>query len=98
MYSDISSRTIARSSSNKNSATARASSVLPTPVGPRKRNEPIGRFGSLKPDRLRRIAFATLSERRVLSHHALAQPLFHVHQFLDFAFQQAARGNSRPFG
>ena len=30
------------SSSNRNSASARASSVLPTPVGPRKRNEPIG--------------------------------------------------------
>src|ERR1041384_7667616 len=42
-YSDMSMRTIACSSSNRNSASARASSVLPTPVGPRKRNEPIGR-------------------------------------------------------
>ena len=32
-----------------NSASARASSVLPTPVGPRKTNEPIGRFGSCRP-------------------------------------------------
>ena len=30
-------------------ASARASSVLPTPVGPRKMNEPIGRFGSRDP-------------------------------------------------
>ena len=41
---DMSMRTIARSSSNRKSASARASSVLPTPVGPRNRNEPIGRL------------------------------------------------------
>ena len=34
MYSLMSRRTMAFSSSNKNSASARASSVLPTPVGP----------------------------------------------------------------
>src|SRR2546428_839158 len=34
MYSDMSSRTIACSSSNRNSASARANSVFPTPVGP----------------------------------------------------------------
>ena len=59
MYSDMSIRTIACSSSNRNSASARASSVLPTPVGPRKRNEPIGRFGSWSPARARRTAFDT---------------------------------------
>ena len=42
-----------------NSASARASSVLPTPVGPRKTNEPIGRSGSCSPVRARRSAFAT---------------------------------------
>ena len=47
-YSDMSRRTMARSSSNMNSASARASSVFPTPVGPRKTNEPIGRFGSCR--------------------------------------------------
>ena len=46
MYSDMSMRTMWVSSSNRNSASARASSVLPTPVGPRKMNEPIGRLGS----------------------------------------------------
>ena len=30
-------------------ASALVSSVLPTPVGPRNRNEPMGRFGSCKP-------------------------------------------------
>jgi hypothetical protein len=49
MYSDMSMRTIACSSSNRNSASARAVSVLPTPVGPRKMNEPIGRLGSCRP-------------------------------------------------
>ena len=54
-------RTIECSSSKRNSASARASSVLPTPVGPRKINEPIGRLGSLSPARERRIALATRS-------------------------------------
>src|SRR5205085_860281 len=48
-------RTIACSLSNRNSASARASSVLPTPVGPRNRNEPIGRFGSFRPARARQL-------------------------------------------
>ncbi len=59
MYSLMSMRIIACSSSNKNSANARAVSVLPTPVGPRKIKLPIGRRGSDKPARERRIAFAT---------------------------------------
>ena len=42
----MSKRTIAFSSPNSASASARASSVLLTPVGPRKRNEPTGRLGS----------------------------------------------------
>ena len=52
-------RTIARSSSNRKSASARASSVLPVPVGPRNRNEPVGRLGSLMPARERRTASLT---------------------------------------
>ena len=59
MYSLMSILIMAFSSSNKNSASARDNSVLPTPVGPRKRNEPIGRFGSCKPARARRTALAT---------------------------------------
>src|SRR5918996_1354277 len=51
MYSDMSMRTIASWLSNMNSASARASSVLPTPVGPRKRNTPMGRSGSASPAR-----------------------------------------------
>ena len=52
---------MAFSSSNSTSARALQSSVLPTPVGPRKMNEPIGRLGSCRPERLRRTALATAS-------------------------------------
>ncbi len=57
MYSDMSIRTIALSLSKRNSARARASSVFPTPVGPTKMNEPMGRCGSPRPARARRTAF-----------------------------------------
>ena len=46
---------------NMNSASALASSVLPTPVGPRKMNEPMGRLGSLRPARARRTALEIVS-------------------------------------
>ena len=59
MYSDMSMRTIALSSSNRKAASALVSSVLPTPVGPRNMNEPIGRFGSCRPARARRTAVET---------------------------------------
>ena len=55
----MSMRTMARSSSNRNSASDLASSVLPVPVGPRNRNEPVGRFGSEMPARERRTASLT---------------------------------------
>jgi len=61
MYSDMSMRVMASSSPNRNSASVRASSVLPTPDGPRKTNEPVGRFGSFKPARERRIALEMTS-------------------------------------
>ena len=56
MNSLMSILTSASSVPNMNSASAFASSVLPTPVGPRKRKLPIGRFGSFKPARARRTA------------------------------------------
>ena len=60
MYSLISILTIFCSSSNRFSARVLASSVLPTPVGPRNRKEPIGLVGSLMPALERRIASVTL--------------------------------------
>jgi hypothetical protein len=56
MYSLMSTRIRASRSANRNSASALASSVFPTPVGPEKMNDPIGRRGSLRPARLRRMA------------------------------------------
>src|ERR1700676_4170174 len=53
MNSDISKRTSDFSEPNKNSARRRATSVLPTPVGPRKKKQPTGRAGFLRPARLR---------------------------------------------
>ncbi|MNS68099.1 hypothetical protein D3C72_1013670 [compost metagenome] len=54
-------RTMASWVSNRNSASALHSSVLPTPVGPRNRKEPMGRFGSDSPARERRMALETAS-------------------------------------
>ena len=55
----MSSRIIRLSAPNRASVSARASSVLPTPVGPRNRKLPTGRFGSPSPARDRRTASAT---------------------------------------
>ena len=51
MYSDMSMRTMFDSSSNMNWASDFANSVLPTPVGPRNIKLPMGRLGSLRPER-----------------------------------------------
>src|SRR2546427_3290641 len=56
MYSDMSTRMSEFASANRKRASPRASSVLPTPVGPEKMKDPIGRLGSLSPARLRRMA------------------------------------------
>src|SRR4030095_11760555 len=47
MYSDMSKRTRLRSLPNRKAARLRATSVLPTPVGPRKMNDTTGRGGFL---------------------------------------------------
>ena len=54
--SDMSSWINASGEPNKKVANALVNSVLPTPVGPRKMNEPIGRRGLLRPARARRTA------------------------------------------
>src|ERR1700723_1486395 len=79
----------ARSSSNKYDASARASSVFPTPVGPRNRKLPIGRFGSFKPPRAR-------IDRLILTDHAFMQLIGKMQQFLDFAFEKFRKRNSSP--
>ncbi len=76
------------SESNSAAASARESSVLPTPVGPRKMNEPIGRRGSLMPARARMHRVGDQPHRLVLADHALVQHLVEAQQLLALAFQQ----------
>ena len=95
-YSLMSSRTMARSSSNMNSASARASSVLPTPVGPRKTNEPIGRFGILQPGAGAAQRVGDRGDRLVLADDALVEPLLHVDQLLGLAFEQPIDRDAGP--
>ena len=59
MYSLMSMRTSASSESNMTFASALQSSVLPTPVGPRKQSAAVGFVGSLSPARERCTASAT---------------------------------------
>jgi hypothetical protein len=59
MNSDMSKRIRLFSLPNRKLASARATSVLPTPVGPRNRNDPAGRLEALRPARERRIALAS---------------------------------------
>src|SRR4029077_12696840 len=109
MYSDMSMRIIAFSSSNRNSARARASWVLPTPVGPMKMNEPIGRFGSLRPARERRTALATAVTPSswpttpclrfsFLAVDALLELVLHANELLDFRLNHSRDRNSGPLG
>src|SRR5262249_32532684 len=55
MNSNISKRISDFSLPKRKCARVRATSVLPTPVGPRKRNEPMGRWGDFRPARERRM-------------------------------------------
>ena len=59
MYSDISTLIRELSVPNMASASAFESSVFPTPVGPKNKKEPMGRFGSFKPILPLRMAFDT---------------------------------------
>ena len=64
MNSDISKRIRARSLPNRNAASERATSVFPTPVGPRNRKDPTGRPGAFSPARERRMARASAEMAR----------------------------------
>ncbi len=57
----------------------------------------MGRLVSDRPARLRRTALETCGQRVVLPDHSLAQPFFHAHQLLGFAFEQTASRNAGPF-
>src|SRR5216110_1909763 len=97
MYSDMSMRTMAFSSSKRNSASARASSVLPTPVGPMKMNEPIGRLGSLSPARAAH-GVGDGGDGLFLSHHALLEVVLHPDQLLDLRLEHPGDRHAGPLG
>ena len=96
MYSDMSIRTMARSSSNMNAARVLASSVLPTPEGPRKRKEPIGRLGSARPERLRRDGAGHRRHPGVLAYHPLVEVVLEMDQPGHLALHEARYGDPGP--
>src|SRR5262252_3257384 len=90
MNSDMSMRMSASSVSNRNSASAFDSSVLPTPVGPRNRNEPFGRRAA---DGVRDDA-----QRFVLADDTSRQRLLHVQELFLLALQHLRDRNAGPLG
>ena len=98
MYSPMSMRTMCVSSSNRNSASARASSVLPTPVGPRKMNEPIGRFGSCRPGARAAHGVGDGLDGLLLADDALVQPLLHLVEPRHLALEHLLDGDAGPLG
>ena len=82
-------RTIAPGSSNRNSASALVSSVLPTPVGPRNRKEPSGRLGSCKPGAGAADGGGDGLDRIGLADDARADRLLHAEQFGALALEHA---------
>jgi len=73
---------MASSLPKRNFAMALVNSVLPTPVGPRKMNEPIGRRGSFNPARARRTALEIAWMASSCPMMCLPQLFFHLQQAL----------------
>src|ERR1035437_9756719 len=96
VYSPMSMRTMALASSKRKSARARASSVLPTPVGPRNRKDPMGRLGSESPARLGADGVGPRRDRLVLSHHSGVEGVLHPDQLLHLALEQPADRHPCP--
>ena len=96
MYSLMSRRIERRLVVEQELGQARASSVFPTPVGPRKMNEPMGRFGSLSPARARRDRFAHGRDGPVLADDAAVQLLLHGEQLVGLLLQHALHRDAGP--
>ena len=96
MYSLMSTRISASRSANRNSASARASSVFPTPVGPGKMKRAdrplrILEAGAAAADRP-----ADRLDRLVLADDPLVQLVLHVHQPLGLRLAQTRDRDARP--
>ena len=72
------------------------SSVLPTPVGPRNRNEPSGRLGSCKPGAGAADGGGHGLHRIFLADHPGTDRAFHLEQLLALAFHHPLDRNSGP--
>ena len=59
-------------------------------------NEPIGRLRIAQPGARTANRIGHPRQRLILPDHALAQPVFHLHQLLHFAFQHLRDRNARP--
>ena len=95
-YSDMSTRTIFFSSPNRNSATAFASSVLPTPVGPRNSSTPSGRSKpSLSGPLFSTSRRATALTRLLLPDDALLQRALDVLEAIGDVAEDHVLGNLR---
>ena len=92
----MSMRTIARSSSNRNSASAFASSVLPTPVGPRNRNEPVGPVGVGDAGARPADGVGHGADGVRLADDPPREPVLHPQQLLGLALEQPAGGDAGP--
>ena len=88
----------ASSSSKRNSASVLASSVLPTPVGPRKMNEPLGRLGSFRPARVRRMARDRALRASSWPIDPLVELVLHAQQLGRLLLGQPVDGDARPVG
>ena len=96
MYSLMSTRISASRSAKRNSASVRASSVFPTPVGPEKMNDPMGRLGVLEPGPAAPDRPRDRRDRVVLPDHALVQLVLHVDEPLRLRLPNPRQGDPRP--
>ncbi len=96
MYSLMSMRIIACSSSNRNSASARASSVLPDARRAEENERADGPVRILQSAARAAHRIRHGPDRFLLPDDALLQTLFHLHQFLALAFEHLRDGNAGP--
>ena len=98
MNSLMSMRTIAAASSNRNSASARASSVLPTPVGPKEQERAERPVGILQAGARAADGGGDRLDRFGLPDHALADLRLHREQLLALAGQHLLDRHARSSG